>query len=429
MNRSGHSASAALSPTRESRRLGGKGPGSNVGARRAGADPDEYPSSAPTARVKVDPALPPCGCGDSVAAPYRALGLCVYLVASAFDDNYLWPWACSAFSAIRTGGQNPKFLIANVDGLLSPRGEELALRTSEALGFSAEIVPLTTPTWDVHYANQWNATVFARLLLLDRLSERFLWLDSDTLVLNGWQQVAERSEDLFATSDVIACAVRDRDATLARMAKAGTNEAFVASRGEYVNAGVFVGDPQRWRAEGMHDRWMEVVVTQSRRGFEYNDQDVLNFVLAGRIGILPRAYNHIVSEPAMGDERVLHFAGYAKPWKLSGDAQAFFMASEALNAERPQHQISGGGVGWQLCPLYWQVEREFTARLAATGHEQLRDALLAIRAANVEALEWAASVKLRLMRLLAMKMRRRIRVISSAAGASSAPGSASARRT
>lgn len=329
----------------------------------------------------------------------------MYLVASAFDDNYLWPWACSAFSAIRSGGPAPNFLIVNVDGLLSPRGQELVLRTSEALGFSAKIVPLTTPVWDVHYTNQWNATVFARLLLLDRLPERFLWLDSDTLVLNGWQQVAERSEELFATSDVIACAVRDRDATLARLARAGTNEAFVASHGEYVNAGVFVGDPQRWGAVGMHHRWMDILATQSRRGFEYLDQDVLNLVLAGRIGILPRAFNHIISEPAMGDERVLHFAGYPKPWKLSPDAQAFFMASEALNAERPQHQISGGGVGWQLFPLYWQVEREFVNRLAATGHEQLRDALLAIRAANVEALEWAPSVKLRLMRLLSMKMR------------------------
>ncbi len=329
----------------------------------------------------------------------------MYLVASAFDDKYLWPWACSAFSAIRSGGQAPNFLIANVDGLLSPRGEELVLRTSEALGFSAEIVPLKTPTWDVHYTNQWNATVFARLLLLDQLSERYLWLDSDTLVLNGWQQVTECSENLFATSDVIACAVRDCDSTLAQMAKAGTNEAFVVSHGNYVNAGIFVGDPRRWRAEGMHDRWTDVVATQSRRGFEYFDQDVLNLVLAGRIGILPRAYNHIVSEPAMGDERILHFAGYPKPWKLSPDSQAFFMASEALNAERPHHQISGGGTGWQLFPLYWQIEREFMECLTATGHEQLRDALLAIRATNVEALKWAASVKLRLMRLLATKMR------------------------
>ncbi len=329
----------------------------------------------------------------------------MYLVASAFDDNYLWPWACSAFSAIKSGGQTAKFLIANVDGLLSPRGEELVLRTSEALGFSAEIVSLTTPMWDVHYTNQWNATVFARLLLLDRLHERFLWLDSDTLVLNGWQEVAECSEKLFANSDVIACAVRDRDPTRARMARAGTNEAFVASKGEYVNSGVFVGDPQRWQAEGMHDRWMDVVATQSRRGFEYVDQDVLNLILAGRIGILPRAYNHIVSEPAMGDERVLHFAGYPKPWKLSPEAQAFFMASEALNAERPRHQISGGGVGWQLFPLYWQVERQFTDHLAATCHEQLRDALLENRAAHVQRLEWAASVKLRLMRALATKLR------------------------
>jgi lipopolysaccharide biosynthesis glycosyltransferase len=329
----------------------------------------------------------------------------VYLVASAFDDKYLWPWACSAFSAIRSGGQPPNFLVANVDGLLSPRGEELVLRTSEALGFSAEIVPLKTPTWDVQYTNQWNATVFARLLLLDQLSDRFLWLDSDTLVLNGWQQVTERSEELFATSDVIACAVRDCEATLADMAKTGTNEAFVASHGNYVNAGIFVGDPQRWRAEGIHDRWMDIVATQDRRGFEYFDQDVLNLVLADRIGFLPRAYNHIVTEPTTGDERVLHFAGYPKPWRLSLESQAFFMASEALNAERPRHQISGGGTGWQLFPLYWQIERNFTQRLTATGHQQLLDALLSIRATNVEALEWAASVKLRLMRLLATKFR------------------------
>lgn len=329
----------------------------------------------------------------------------MYLVASAFDDNYLWPWACSAFSAIKDGGPIPKFLIANVDGLLSSRGEDLVLRTSEALGFSAEIVALKTPTWNVEYTNQWNATVFARLLLLDQLQERFLWLDSDTLALRGWQQIAEASEERFTASDVIACAVRDRDSTLARLAQAGTNEAFAASHGYYVNSGILVGDPQRWRAAGLHNRWADVVATQSRRGFEYVDQDVLNLVLAGRIGILPQAYNHIVSEPTRGDERILHFAGYPKPWKLSPDGQAFFMASEALNAERPQHQVSGGGAAWRLFPLYWQVEREFTDRLTSAGHQQLRDELLAIRAANVQEPERAISVKLQLMRLLAMKVR------------------------
>lgn len=331
----------------------------------------------------------------------------MYLVASAFDDNYLWPWACSAFSSIRDGGQIPKFLIANVDGLLSARGEDLVKRTSEALKFPVEIVELATPAWDVHYKNQWNATVYARLLLLDQLQERFMWLDSDTLALRGWQQVADYAEDRFAASDVIACAIRDRDATLARLAQAGTNEAFAASQGNYFNSGIFIGDPQRWRTAGLDKQWTDVVATQSGRGFEYTDQDVLNLLLAGRTGLLPRAYNHIVSEPIRGDERILHFAGYPKPWRLGPDGQAFFIASEALNAERPQHQISGGGEAWRLFPLYWQAEREFAERLTATGHERLRDDLLAMRAANVQPVEPAVALKLRLMRLLASKMRGR----------------------
>lgn len=325
------------------------------------------------------------------------------VIAMAADDQYLWPLACSLFSALSTTQTEITFLIANVNGLLSPQGIRLANELLTTLGASGYVMDVNVDVGKVKRFD-WNATVYARLGLLDLLDERFLWLDSDTLLRPGWDEIFKVSDELFDDASLVACAVMDRPATLEPLRRSGTNQAYSATKGNYFNAGVIAADPGRWRAAGFASQWRDLVATQDARGFTYLDQDVLNFILAGKVGFLSGAFNHIASEPTMGDEKILHFAGYPKPWKLDQAGRAFFVATEALNVGRPQHQVSGGGTAWQLFPLYWDQERFLEQALIDSKRPDLADDLQARLAAQLIVPTFKERAKLQALRFFARKL-------------------------
>jgi hypothetical protein len=196
----------------------------------------------------------------------------------------------------------------------------------------------------------------------------------------------------------------DRSVTLEQLRISGTNTAFQAAQDAYFNAGVLLVDPLRWRRSGMDRLWDELIATQSERGFIYQDQDVLNYLLAGRVGLLPAGFNHIVSEATDGTESILHFAGFPKPWRLGELGRAFFVATEAVNFDRPNDQISGGGTGWELFPRYWEVERSLVAFLQKRGDLDLASAILSLRDAQLMSPSVQERMKFRGLRLLSKKI-------------------------
>jgi lipopolysaccharide biosynthesis glycosyltransferase len=326
-----------------------------------------------------------------------------WLVTTSCDDRFLWPWACSLYSAVHNANDSVRFLVANVNGLLSPRGQKIAREFFALLEVDGEIIDVSLDVGEVNKYD-WNATVYARLGLLDRLEERFMWLDSDTILGANWTQIFSEGEALMEDSNVVACGVLDRPGTLDLLRKSGTNSAFQASQGSYFNAGVLLFDPIRWRRGGMDQLWGDLVATQSERGFIYQDQDVLNFLLAGKVGLLSRGFNHIVSEAANGSESILHYAGFPKPWRLSERGRAFFVATEAANFDRPGDQISGGGNAWELFPRYWETERALLAFLKKEGNPELTGALKGLREAQIMSPSVQERMKFQGLRLLSKKL-------------------------
>lgn len=207
---------------------------------------------------------------------------------------------------------------------------------------------------------------------------------------------------------IVACAVRDRSETLDLLRKAGINQAYQAAGDQYFNSGVIVVDPNRWRLDGLDREWVGLASAQGEWGFEFPDQDVLNYLLAGKIGLLSARFNHIVAESAMGTESILHFAGFPKPWRLSESGQAFFVTTEVANLDRPRHQISGGGRAWELFPRYWEVERAVMASLEKTGHSELASSFGRYRKSQLVELSGREKVKLSGIRLLSRQLLSRL---------------------
>jgi lipopolysaccharide biosynthesis glycosyltransferase len=326
-----------------------------------------------------------------------------WLVVTACDDRYLWPWACALHSAVLNATIPLRFVLANVNGLLSSSGEQLAKEFFAFLDVDGEVVDVSLDMAEVG-KYQWNETIFARLALMDTLSERFLWLDSDTILCSDWTRIFEIAENLMGDPHIVACGISDRPATLDWLRKEGTNTAFEATNGAYINTGVIVIDPLRWREGGMNQDWIGLVATQSERGFNFPDQDILNYLLAGKIGLLPPGFNHIVSETTDGTESILHFAGAPKPWRLTESGRALFIATEAANFAQTKDPMWGSGQAWELFPRYWEVERSLISSLQERQRSQLASALLLHRDAELTSLPILQRIKFRGIRLLSKRL-------------------------
>ena len=273
------------------------------------------------------------------------------------------------------------------------------------LDADGEIVDVSVEVEDIQ-KYQWNATVFARLALLDVLSERFLWLDSDTILLSDWTRIFAEAEPLMEEAHIVACGISDRSATLDWLRKEGTNTAFQAAQSGYINTGILVIDPLRWRQGGMDREWIDLVATQSERGFNFPDQDVLNYLLAGKLALLSARFNHIVSEPTNGTELILHFAGSPKPWRLTESGRALFVATEAANLGQAKDPMWGSGLAWELFPRYWEVERAVLASLHEKNLSQLANTFMSQRDAQLTTLSTRLRIKFWGIRLLSRQLLR-----------------------
>lgn len=327
------------------------------------------------------------------------------LIVSSCDDRYLWPWACSVYSAVHSADVPVRFLLANVNNLLSPAAQKVATDFFAFLNQDGRIFDLSL---DVGTAEkyQWNATIYARLGSMDVLNERFLWLDSDTILSYNWTNIFSEAEAQLEDPHVVACGVQDRPATLDWMRASGTNAAYQATNETYVNAGVIFVDPLRWRQGGMDHTWMDLAATPSEKGFQFPDQDILNYLLAGKVGLLPASFNHIVSAPTNGEESILHFAGFPKPWRLTEPGRALFVAIQAARFEQSP-DVSGGGWAWESFPKYWQVERGVMSSLHDNGWPELAKELSRYRAAQLTPLSVRERIKLGAIRTMSKPLLRR----------------------
>jgi hypothetical protein len=292
--------------------------------------------------------------------------------------------------------------MVNVNGLLSSKGQKIVKDFLELLNVDGDITNMSL-SLSTDFNFDWNATVFARLGLLDLMDEKFMWLDSDTILRSGWTEIFAEAEGLMQDSNIVACAVLDCATTLEDLRSSGKNAAFLASQGAYFNSGIVLADPIRWRHFGMDLRWRDLVARQLELGFVYPDQDILNYVLAGKVGLLPARFNHIVSEASRDAEAILHFAGAPKPWRLTERGKAFFVATEAVNFDRPDDQISVGET-WRLFPIYWSAERGLIDLLHEKGDSRLINSLLALREEQMIQTPVLERLKFMILRLLSRKI-------------------------
>jgi lipopolysaccharide biosynthesis glycosyltransferase len=128
------------------------------------------------------------------------------LVCTGIDDNYLWPWMVSIFSASIHSQKKIKVGLGVIKGNFSRKNLELARNFCNYLK-----IDLIYKEFEFDIQVQLEhlpKETYIRILWMDVLDEQFLWLDSDTLALPGWDEIFSYLGP--GENEPIICAAEDK---------------------------------------------------------------------------------------------------------------------------------------------------------------------------------------------------------------------------
>ena len=215
-------------------------------------------------------------------------------VCMSVDDRYFWPWIVTVNSAILNCVESyPKFILANINGMLSIENQRIAKEFAVVYGFKLEIMELKLDR-NLVFQHHFNVTIYSRIILMDILDEDFLWLDSDLLMLPGWDSIFDEPGDLNVEG-IVLWGVLDSEYHRTKLSNEN-NQALVISGGRYLNTGVLLMSPSNWRKIPNRDDWLSLSQNSSNYGINSNDQDILNLLCANRIAVIPKKYNYFKKE-------------------------------------------------------------------------------------------------------------------------------------
>jgi lipopolysaccharide biosynthesis glycosyltransferase len=326
------------------------------------------------------------------------------LVFTSIDDNFIWPWLVTIFSASQSSGvTGVQFRIANINSLLSQPNIEVILRFAKLLNIEVQVVDISTDLNPPMAAN-YSITILSRLILMDTIEQDFVWLDSDLLLLEGWTQIFD---DLGSNQSpkVALYACKDLERTHSLLEKEG-NAAYIRMGSNYINSGVLRIRPSRWREITDLQDWKSLITNANDYKFTHLDQDVLNYLCHDSISILSPKFNSIIGNHQEFISRpfIKHFAGSPKPWHLDRKGREFILASQGANYFRPQHRIIGLPDAYIDFILYWKVEDSMIAKIQSLDND-LAEILMKLKLRMIKSNSLSTRIKHAIIQAASMKFR------------------------
>ncbi|WP_374764532.1 glycosyltransferase [Yunchengibacter salinarum] len=151
---------------------------------------------------------------------------------------------------------------------------------------------------------------FALARVLPKTVTRVLYMDADMIALESLRPLYDHTD----LQGHVVAAVSET-----KLEPRGQGRLLGTTRGRYFSAGLMLVDMDAWRSARVEQALMDQLHSGHR--FDYNDQDILNLVLDGRVLYLGQRYNvqthslHDGTAPA--DPAIMHFTGPEKPWRRS----------------------------------------------------------------------------------------------------------------
>jgi lipopolysaccharide biosynthesis glycosyltransferase len=284
------------------------------------------------------------------------------IVVTGHNASYIYPWMIMTASLASSTKDDFRMIAGNLNSGLKKKDIQFMKDFADHLGIDLEIMDLTMPK-DLETHHGKTSINYLPLLFLDSLDENFVWLDSDLILEPGWEKIFEFGESNSDSGTIVIRAAPDRQATLEQLKKKNTNQAYLINSDKYFNTGVMLLSPKAWKSLNFNKAWQDISRRRPEFKMDFNDQDVLNFLLHNNVEILPREFNYLPGDVHFVLPLITHFAGYPKPWVMSSKAKALYFMREAINWDRPQFRPSREGRFKNEYLDFWKLEEEMLNEL------------------------------------------------------------------
>ena len=273
------------------------------------------------------------------------------VVIYSIDSSYLWSFFISIYSAKTASVKEISFKLA-----LSPNAlnnDEITLIQSFAKYFEIELELLLLPnSTNLVTVNHVSKNAFNKFFIPKFLDYPYLWMDSDTLCASGWDKIFDYQISL---NKVLAARIEEDRASPV----VSGNQARIRAGSSYFNSGVMLISPQEFNRNELLVNWDKVAIQREELGFELNDQDVWNYILAGEIDCLPPQFNVFADgRDSATDGRIIHFLGKKKPWHFSNDHKIYLALAEMLKWRSEEKDVVLDGMNLEWYMRYWKIEAQ-----------------------------------------------------------------------
>lgn len=233
-------------------------------------------------------------------------------IVYAADNNYVFATAVSIESMLQAADKNIDYRIyVFSDSTLNDKSMELLEKIEERhRNCRIEIVRVCESIFqkaDIHCMYLTKSALY-RLIIAQLLPDEDIcvYLDSDTLICSDISNIL----DGIDINNCIICGVKD---TVVQQMEDYIRSIGIPAADTYVNSGVLVMNLQMIRKYNLTESFLNEIAND----YLYIDQDILNKLCYGKIGVLDSGYNffnvnHIKNEKV----KLIHFAGVpdVKPW-------------------------------------------------------------------------------------------------------------------
>jgi lipopolysaccharide biosynthesis glycosyltransferase len=233
----------------------------------------------------------------------------------SFDDKYLYPFLLLAFSIYKNTTYTPKIFIANVNATLSQGSQRILKEFAVALNLNVEIIPVKVPE-HVQTDDRISIASYGRLCLADYLVEDFVYIDTDSLVMPGWELIydymtllEEKSEYLLAAMPALGnqsapWPVSEDDKTQYRF-----------------HASLLVIKSRNWKEHFLKEEnpsWQKIATLHEDLKFVSHDQTVLQYAAQGRFLHLPPDFVSFATKMNVST-RIITSGLWRKSWTIPRD--------------------------------------------------------------------------------------------------------------
>lgn len=200
------------------------------------------------------------------------------------DNNYVWLMSLSMISLFESNKKASEITVYLIGEQIDKENKQVLLHIAKDYNRKCIIIDLPDIKMTVDlYSERWPRSAFSRLFcaeILPKKVKKIIYLDCDTIVKGDL-------EPLYNTKNAeknVVCGVKDCISGLYK------KNIGLAINDIYINAGVLLINVELLRKINVFDMINDFIEKYNKR-INYADQDVLNFICRGKIGVLNLQYN------------------------------------------------------------------------------------------------------------------------------------------